>query len=107
MNESNAAMMAAGAKARMINDCVDTTELVEAMAKAVEDNFPAAEGVETCDGLSRKDVMRLVTTALQWSYTSAAGNEYDRPFKNVELGRVTTSTMLPGLAGWCYQWWIK
>ncbi len=107
MKESCPGMKATGVKARFINDAVDIQAIVKAMQTALDQGFPADGGTDKADGVDKEDIMRLVHTALQWSYADASGNEHDRPFKPVEgLGRVTTAAQLPTHAGFTYQWHI-
>ncbi len=86
---------------------------VYAMTQAVESNWPVEqlEGMAhalDCGGVSTADVMTMVRTALRWSYAGAdAAKPTNAAFAPVQLGRVTTSTPMPGTACWCYEWHIR
>ncbi len=115
LKPDNAAMAAAGAKHRLLNEADDMKNLMVAMQAALDKSRPAEQGdgvliAPMVAGITKDDVQLLVRTALQWSFCSEDAVkpwEQHSGFTTVEPGRVTTSAQLPCTAGWTYEWHIR
>ena len=108
LHPENDAMKAAGAKQKLLNEANGLQSLMDAMKEALETAWPAQQADGCCGGVGKEDILLLGRTALQWSLSGQdAAKPWDTAFAAVELGRATTSTQLPGTAGWCYEWHIR
>ncbi len=96
MTVDGPAMHAAGAKSKLLNDCADMKTLVGAVPHAVQANWPADLAADTCNGVSRDDVMVLVKTALQWSFTGPGSRDAAPAFNPVHRCLAPLATVTRG-----------